>query len=95
MTDEPTTYYLEFTLDTPFRRYTTSNHEKAKRWIRLTGCTLTEWSIDRQFEDDDYLEVSIYEWRGEPLTGADSAQIGAFRPNRLSTHFLFASRSIR
>ena len=85
--DDPTMYYLEFRVDTPFQRYTTSNRERAKRWIKLNGCTLAEWSVDRQFEDDDFLEVSIYEWKGEPLTGADPAQIGAFRPKRLSVHF--------
>jgi hypothetical protein len=85
--DDPTTYYLEFTVNTPFARYTTSNREKAKRWINLSGCTIADWSIHREFQDGDFLEVSIYEWKGEPLTGADPAQIGAFRPKRFSTHF--------
>jgi hypothetical protein len=87
MTDNSTTYSLEFTLDPPFRRVTTSNRQKAKRWIRIHGCTITERSIDRELVDDDFVEVSIYEWKGEPLTGADPAQIGAFSPKRRSTHF--------
>jgi len=53
-----------------------------------SGCTREQWTVDRPFVDEDYLEVSIYEWKDEPLTEAiDPAQIGAYRPTRRSVRF--------
>jgi len=65
----------------------------ATRWIQTHGSMFTQNIQHLLFHTDDpallehVLEISIYEWSGEPLTGADPAQIGAFHPKRRSTHF--------
>ena len=84
--DDPTTQ-LWFKLDRPSRRIK-SNRETVTRWMLASGCTRDDWTVDRPFVDEDYLEVSIYEWKDEPLTEAiDPAQIGAYRPTRRSVRF--------
>ena len=69
-------------------RSTRSNRETATRSVRSYG-EIATWGRHRPPAIEIAIEVIIYEWKGEPLTGADPAQIGAYKPNGRprSTHF--------